>query len=403
VSERWKRLKSWFNKRHEAYLEWSDGPDSKASLERLQSGIGLILVVTLIIVAIWALISFPSWYLSRSLGSKVFDDPVRAFELENESRKTLTQIILGIFGLLVLYFTWRRVKAGDKTAQVAEQGHITERYTKAIEQLGKLENGEPNIEVRLGAIYALERIAIDSPRDHQTIMEVLCAYVRRNAVPPPAPPTNEPAGGESPVDTPPAKDKPRIDIQAILTVVGRRQRGKRREKAPFRIDLSRTHLNGADLSGSHLEGAFLREAHLEGAGLVGAHLEGSNLIRARLLRAHLSGAYLEGACLVGARLWSVNLMCSHLKEADLGGAQMGRACLRLCDLEKANLGNACLEEADLVRSNLERASLSGAGLYDADLEGTIGLTVQQVKSANNWELAHYDPEFRRRLGLPDEQ
>jgi len=82
---------------------------------------------------------------------------------------------------------------------------------------------------------------------------------------------------------------------------------------------------------------------------------------------------------------------------------MGRACLRLCDLEKANLGNACLEEADLVRSNLERASLSGAGLYDADLEGTIGLTVQQVKSANNWELAHYDPEFRRRLGLPDEQ
>src|SRR3982751_6161439 len=38
--------------------------------------------------------------------------------------------------------------------------------------------GGPNLEVRLGAIYALERIPRDSERDHWPIMEVLCAYVR---------------------------------------------------------------------------------------------------------------------------------------------------------------------------------------------------------------------------------
>ena len=65
-----------------------------------------------------------------------------------------------------------------------EQGHITDRFTKAIEQLGKLDGERPNIEVRLGAIYALERIAIDSPRDQWTIMEILTAYVRQNAPPP---------------------------------------------------------------------------------------------------------------------------------------------------------------------------------------------------------------------------
>lgn len=70
-----------------------------------------------------------------------------------------------------------------------EQGHITDRYTKAIEQLGKLDGDKPNIEIRLGAIYALERIARDSPRDHWTIMEVLTAYVRQNA---PAAPIGEP-------------------------------------------------------------------------------------------------------------------------------------------------------------------------------------------------------------------
>src|SRR5215207_273613 len=64
----------------------------------------------------------------------------------------------------------------------AEQGQITERFTRAIEQLGETNsNGEPKLELRLGGIYALERIAKDSPeRDYSTVMEVLTAYVRQN-------------------------------------------------------------------------------------------------------------------------------------------------------------------------------------------------------------------------------
>jgi hypothetical protein len=90
-------------------------------------------------------------------------------------RKTLIQVVGGAFALFAIYLTYRRVL-------VTEQGHITDRYSKAIELLGAVNTkGEPNIEVRLGAIYALERIAFDSPRDHWTIMEVLTAYVRQNA------------------------------------------------------------------------------------------------------------------------------------------------------------------------------------------------------------------------------
>lgn len=160
-----------------AFIEWADTPDVKSRLSLLWSSIGFITVLALIAVSVGVLYYFPSWHVNENVGPRILQSPVRAFELENETRRTLTQIILGAFGLLVLYFTWRRVKAGDKTAAVAEQGHITERYTKAIEQLGKLENGEPHLEVRLGGIYALERIAYDSRRDQQTIMEVLCAYV----------------------------------------------------------------------------------------------------------------------------------------------------------------------------------------------------------------------------------
>lgn len=53
-------------------------------------------------------------------------------------------------------------------------GHVTDRYSKAIEQLGS-----DKIEIRLGGIYALERLMRDSPNDQPTIIEVLAAYVRQ--------------------------------------------------------------------------------------------------------------------------------------------------------------------------------------------------------------------------------
>jgi hypothetical protein len=62
-------------------------------------------------------------------------------------------------------------------ARAYRTGQITERFTKAIEQLGEEdEDGEPRLEIRLGGIYALERIARDSVQDYGQIMEILTAY-----------------------------------------------------------------------------------------------------------------------------------------------------------------------------------------------------------------------------------
>ena len=62
--------------------------------------------------------------------------------------------------------------------RLSRESHVTDRYTKAIEQLGS-----EGLDVRLGAIYALERIMFDSPRDHPTIVEVLAAFVREHSRP----------------------------------------------------------------------------------------------------------------------------------------------------------------------------------------------------------------------------
>src|SRR5215217_8163404 len=96
--------------------------------------------------------------------------------------------------LVGLFFTWRSLRQTresqaqtqentQRTLELTEQGQITERFTRAIDQLGATyeTTGKPRLEIRLGGVYALERIAWDSPeRDYSTVMEVLTAYVREN-------------------------------------------------------------------------------------------------------------------------------------------------------------------------------------------------------------------------------
>jgi hypothetical protein len=141
--------------------------------------------------------------------------------------QALGLITAGVAGAVGIYFTWRgqritqraqaenqrNIQAQLKNAQeqldIARRGQVTERFTQAIEQLGKTnDDGKKNPEIRLGGIYSLERTARDSDSDHWPIMEVLTAYVRQHAPRKP--------GQESTEDMP----TPEPDIQAILTVVG---------------------------------------------------------------------------------------------------------------------------------------------------------------------------------------
>ena len=176
---------------------------------------------------------------------------------------TVVQIITGLLVLVGLYWTSRRVLAAEDNVRVAEEGQITERFTRAIEQLGHEE-----MAIRLGGIYALERIAKDSEKDHGPIMEVLTAYVRENA------PRQE-------EDTQNGAQKPPTDIQAILTVIGRRETtGKNRGNDS--LNLSYTRLVRADLTDANLSGAILVEADLRRAYMNGANLAGADLLIANL-------------------------------------------------------------------------------------------------------------------------
>jgi Pentapeptide repeats (8 copies) len=236
----------------------------------------LFIVAVIAVGIIWKV---PQW---QAASWKGLMEPKDLAKLQNDARTTLVQAFGGAVLLIGLYFTLRNF-------QLAQDKQITEHYTRAVEQLGS-----DKLEVRLGAIYALERIAKDSERDHWPIMEILTTSVRIKA-----PWTQE------------RKDLD-LDVQAALTVLGRRTRTYRKGETE-RLNLRHTDLRGAHLAEAHLEGADLTETYLEHAFLYGAHLEDAFLWHTHLEGAFLTAARLNGAILTGAHVEGAEFEGVHLE------------------------------------------------------------------------------------------
>jgi hypothetical protein len=177
--------------------------------------------------------------------------------------------------------TQAQLANAQEELRLTRQGQITERFTRAIDQLGN-----ESLEIRLGGIYALERIARESEEDHWPIMEVLTAYVRQHALrwlPEEEREDTEDAGVEKrPVVEPVGGVPPTFDpdIQAIMTVLRRRTRSLSHGE-PEPLDLHKTNLFRVNLFNANLRGAFLAGAFLAGADLRRADLGGPTSFRSR--------------------------------------------------------------------------------------------------------------------------
>jgi hypothetical protein len=353
----------------------------------LRSGLRWVILALVIVAFLWFVPQLQGEYFSPKVPAE--ERPA----LVNEYRRTWAQIIGGFGLLLGLYFTWRRIEISQQELEATRDQQVTERFTRAIDQLGATDDkGEKKLEIRLGGIYALERIAVDSlamenspGRDYSTVMEVLTAYVRENTPQAPGPSNGSSdaasvdaeatavadAGAQQPA--PPELHRPTADIQAILDVLSRTQ-ARVPEEHRTRLDLHEASLQGANLEGanlqwSNLQRANLQQAYLYGANLQGAYLQGAYLQGANLQRAYLRGTHLQGANLEGANLRAdfefANLIEANLQRANLIEANLQRAYLEYASLRGARLQRANLEHANLIEANLHGAKVTDEQLADA--------------------------------------
>jgi hypothetical protein len=110
--------------------------------------------------------------------------------------------------------------------------------------------------------------------------------------------------------------KPATEIQAIMTIIGRRNHTfKHGETA--RLDLNEVNLRGIVLFKAHLEGAMLNHTILDSSTLLDTHLEEAFMEGASLRNTNFDQAFLNNSILMGSDFTSANLRRTRLDGAML--------------------------------------------------------------------------------------
>jgi uncharacterized protein YjbI with pentapeptide repeats len=279
---------------------------------------GTLSAAVLIVLVVLSVYVFPDLLVKHDVGAAAVPKlkPSEALKAKDDVRKTLLQGIGGLLFLATAFFTWRQL-------QISREGQITEQFNKAIDHLGSAQ-----VDVRLGGIYALERIANTSKEERGPIVEVLTAYIREHA------------------PRPRASDNPGPSSR-FRELFGRRAQPHVSDLAPLQArkpDVQAAMLVLARRAVSEHDGTDL---DLSGVDLRGAHLAKPKVEVAQFHRVNLQEAVLQA---------------SNLEAADLSKADLWRADLRWSNLQSADLRQAILSEADLREANLRGADLRGAKL-----------------------------------------
>jgi hypothetical protein len=169
--------------------------------------------------------------------------PAERLKATNDVRTPLIAFLVAVGAAGTLWFTAR-------TYVLNREGHVTDRYTSAVSQLG-----DQSLHVHIGGIYALERIARDSSRDRKTIIYVLGAFIRERS-----------KGARHGPGQPPAED-----ALAALRVAARLV-----AMSAVKLDLRGADLRNVDLSELPRERVLLEGADLSGA-VLPQHSDGTGI------------------------------------------------------------------------------------------------------------------------------
>ncbi len=338
------------------------------------------ILVTLVLIGIFL------WTLARVAGET----------FSSGKPDDINKLLLALAGLAGAPFVVWRAYTAHSQVSVARESHYTTLFTKAVEQLGatrelkrreargaagegayaqEITETQPNLEVRLGAVYALERIAKDSERDHWAIVEVLCAYARN--------PQNcgIAVGVASKDDTNSWVDRlarPRVDVQAALTVVGSRpyRPGEIGQAAKPMLDLSNGNFQKCSFSGGQFRRARFSDTALDDAALIAADCREASFLRVSAVNASFDRANLERAIFANVGMESVSF-----RNADLKFTRFRRGDFSFADFVGADLSGASLERGYYRDAMFHEAKLFGTALFNIDLSETDGLTESQIAEA----------------------
>ena len=237
--------------------------------------------------ALWSFITVAVLVISATLSRAYWEDLHSDQDSVSTTIRNLGLVIGGVIAILLAI--WRskvaesQAEIAQQQAATAERGLLNERYQRGAEMLGN-----DVLAVRMGGIYALQRLADEHPEQyHVQIMRLFCAFAR-----------NPTADNNMPIQS---TTRIREDVQAIMDAIGARDERQLRLEvnAEYSLNLRRVSLGGANLNLANLQSAFLAHSILAESWLVGSDLTGANV-----WGANFSGAFLASANLSGTKFSS---------------------------------------------------------------------------------------------------
>ncbi|MET9231397.1 pentapeptide repeat-containing protein [Lentzea sp. NPDC003310] len=293
--------------------------------------------------------------------------------------RTAATLLVGTGGAAALLLAARRQRAAElslavqrkaaaDTAHDAAARRITELYLKAVEQLGS-----DKAAVRHGGLYALERVAQDNPHQRQTVINVICAYLRSPYAPPPEQAATRRTGlsmtprrriATDRVTTGSATAR-RISLRPPTPAVTSEQLRQEREVRLTAQRILTTHLCfGLDTtSGQPTDSLYWGEAYdldLTGATLIDFNAAGLTLRQAAFTEVHFSGgvwfgdAEFSGIASFNGAIFSD--VAGFTGTTFNGGAQFNRATFS---------GNALFSEVTFsMDATFDGANFNGGASFD---------------------------------------
>ncbi|MEU5049085.1 pentapeptide repeat-containing protein [Streptomyces sp. NPDC021096] len=304
----------------------------------------------------------------------------------------------GLAALVALLFTWMQVNQNSKEVRVAEQSAITNRYNAAVTNLGS-----SSAHIRLGGIYALERIMRDSPRDEPAVLSVLSEYLRDGirAAPregkekKPKHSTEMDAAVSVMGDRPDSStvgglvNLPGLDLRGLGDVQSLRDDGI--------VNFKKARFDSVNLQGTSLGSFSLREASMIDSRLDSASIISSDLTEADLQGSSMTDLFCSGSDLTRARLGSAKLTNADFS---FGDPELSGECILTgvdftsADMIEANLNHLNLEEANLAGANLTQANFSSAQMRHSILSSVDTDGETKVSGANFYKVDLRDADLR---------
>ena len=205
-------------------------------------------------LAVAVILVIGPWLLTRGQQDNLTAE--QELSARNDVRTTLIQAVGGLALAGGLVLTYRTYLLNRST-------NVTEVYTNAVEQLG-----HEKAPVRLGAIHALAHLGQDNPARRQTVIDVLCAYLRLPYEPPAADAAPSAAHEESEV-----RQTAQRSLATHLCTPDRTTNGTTGSRKPLPQEVFWPDMNidltNASLYDVHFDDLSVADATFEGATFAG--------------------------------------------------------------------------------------------------------------------------------------